>query len=203
MRTNLAAPNDAATSGWHHGAVLRNGDEGYGTVAKGLHWLTVLALVCQFTIGYFLDDEDGSGRGRGRGRGRGEGSGRGRGGDDDALGDALDGGWSLLTVHVALGLLIVLLACIRVAWRRLDGLPPWAGTLSPAERRLAIITERTMLVLLFAVPLTGLTLVLGDDDLLPLHVTAHVVFFTALAAHVGLVVKHQVVDRDRLLARML
>ena len=33
---------------------------GYGTVAKGLHWLTVLALVCQFTIGYLLDDEDGS-----------------------------------------------------------------------------------------------------------------------------------------------
>ena len=60
-----------------------------------------------------------------------------------------------------------------------------------------------MLVLLFAVPLTGLTLVLGDDDLLALHVTAHVFFFTALAAHVGLVVKHQVVDRDRLLARML
>src|SRR5688572_9317512 len=83
MRTNLAAPNGAATSGWHDGAVLRNTDLGYGTVAKGLHWVTVLALVCQFTIGYFLDDEDGSGRGRGRGRGRGEGSGRGRGGDDD------------------------------------------------------------------------------------------------------------------------
>ena len=44
-----------------------------------------------------------------------------------------------------------------------------------------------MLALLFVVPLTGLTLVLGDDDLLPLHVAAHVVFFTALAAHVGLV----------------
>ena len=106
-------------------------------------------------------------------------------------------------MHVGLGVLIVLLACIRVAWRRLDGLPPWAQTLSPAERRLATVTERAMLVMLFVVPITGLTLVLGDDDLLPLHVAAHVVFFVALAAHVGLVVKHQVVDSDRLLARML
>jgi cytochrome b561 len=177
--------------------VLRNTDLGYGTVAKGLHWLTVLALVCQFTVGYLLDDDDGSGRGRGRGRGRG--SGHGRGGEDDVL----DGGWSLLTVHMSLGVLIVLLACIRVAWRRLDGLPQWASTLSAAERRVATITERALLVMLFAVPITGLTLVLGDDDLLPLHVAAHVVFFVALAAHVGLVLKHQVVDRDRLLARML
>ncbi len=181
--------------------MLRNTDLGYGTVAKGLHWLTVLALVCQFTVGYLLDDEDGSGRGRGRGRG--EGSGHGRGGDDDVLDDVLDGGWSLLTVHVSLGVLIVLLACVRVAWRRLDGLPPWAGALSAAERRLATITERALLIMLFAVPITGLTLVLGDDDLLPLHVAAHVVFFVALAAHVGLVLKHQVVNRDRLLARML
>jgi cytochrome b561 len=87
--------------------------------------------------------------------------------------------------------------------RRLDGLPPWADTLSAAERRLATITERALLVMLFAVPITGLTLVLGEDDLLPLHVAAHVVFFVALAAHVSLVVKHQVVNRDRLLARML
>ncbi len=179
--------------------MLRNGDHGYGTVAKGLHWVTVLAIACQFTVGYFLDDEGGSGRGRGRGRGEGSGHGRGRGGDDDVL----EWGWSLLTLHVSLGVLIVVLACIRVAWRRLDGLPPWAETLSPAERRLATITERTLLVMLFAVPITGLTLVLGDDDLLPLHVAAHVVFFAALAAHVGLVVKHQVVNRDRLLARML
>ena len=37
--------------------MLRNTDLGYGTVAKGLHWLTVLALVCQFTVVYLLDDQ--------------------------------------------------------------------------------------------------------------------------------------------------
>ena len=59
-------------------------------------------------------------------------------------------------------------------------------------------------MLLFVVPATGIVLVAsGDDDVLPLHVGAHIAFFVALAAHLGLVLKHQLVDRDRLLARML
>ena len=52
-------------------------------------------------------------------------------------------------------------------------------------------------------PLSGIGLLLVDDDLLVLHVTTHVVFFAALAAHLGLVLKHQLVDRDRLLRRIL
>jgi cytochrome b561 len=112
-------------------------------------------------------------------------------------------GWSLLHTHVSLGLLILLLATARVVWRRASGLPAWAETLSPGERRVATATERTLLTALFLIPLTGLTLVLGDDDLVPLHVAAHVVFYAALALHVGLIMKHHLVDRDRLLARML
>jgi cytochrome b561 len=163
----------------------------YGATTRTLHWVTVLALAAQLTIGYLLDD---SGRGRGRGRGRGEGSGqgRGRGGDDDST---LDLGWNLLTAHVSLGLLIVLLAVARVVWRRVTGLPPWAEVLSDGERRLVTATERVLLTLLFVVPLTGLALVLGDDDLLWLHVGAHVVFYVALAAHVGLVLRRGLLPR--------
>ena len=81
---------------------LRSGDHGYGALAKTLHWLTVVALVAQFTIGYLLDvDDSGHGRGRGRGRGGESGRGRGRGGDDD--GGYLDDPGTLLTVHVLLG----------------------------------------------------------------------------------------------------
>jgi cytochrome b561 len=185
---------------------LRSGDHGYGSLAKSLHWLTVVALIAQFLIGYRLDVDD-SGRGRGRGRGgdnddSGRGRGRGRGGDDD--GGYLTDPDTLLTVHVLLGVLIVTLAVARVVVRRLDGLPPWAETLSHRERTLAHWTEKALLLLLFVVPLTGIVLVAsGDDDVLPLHVAAHVAFFVALASHLGLVLKHQLVDRDRLLARML
>ncbi|MPY92613.1 MAG: hypothetical protein GEV08_05940 [Acidimicrobiia bacterium] len=54
------------------------------------------------------------GRGRGRGRGGGPGRGRGRGGDDLVVfGD--DG---LLTAHVVLGVTIIVLAAVRLYWRR-------------------------------------------------------------------------------------
>ncbi len=151
-----------------------------------------MALLAQLTIGYLMEADDGSGRGRGRGRGEGSGRGRGRGGDDDSL---LGDGWNLVTTHVALGLLIVLLAVVRLVWRRASGLPPWAESLSDGERRLATFTERTLLVLLFVIPTTGIALVLGDDDLLPLHVAAHITFFVALAAHVGLVLRRGLLPR--------
>ena len=178
---------------------LRNRPEGYGTVSRTLHWATVAALLAQFAIGYLMDWDDGdSGRGRGRGRGGGSGRGRGRGGDDS--------GWSLpdlgddplLTVHVLLGLTIIGLGLARWVWRRVDSLPAWAEQLTEADKRLAHWTERALLTLLIVVPATGLALVLsGDDDLLPLHVGAHVAFYVALAAHLFLVL------RRRLLPRML
>ena len=163
----------------------------YGATTRTLHWVTVLALMAQFTVGYFLDVDD-SGHGRGRGRGGDSGRGRGRGGDDDSV---LDLGWNLVTAHVSLGLLIVLLAVVRVAWRRVSGLPPWAQTLGAGERRFVTVTERVLLTLLFVVPLTGLALVLGGDDLLWPHVTAHVTFFVALAAHVGVVLRRGLLPR--------
>ena len=105
---------------------------------------------------------------------------------------------ALQPAHVALGLTILALALARVGWRRAAGLPPWAEQLTAAERRLAHVTERVLLASLFAIPASGLALVAsGDDDLLPLHVGAHLVFFATLAAHVGLVL------RRRLLPRML
>jgi cytochrome b561 len=176
---------------------LRNRPEGYGLVTRTLHWVTVAALAAQFAVGYAMDWDDGSG-GRGRGRGRGDGSGRGRGGDD-AGGFAPDlGNDPLVTLHVVLGLTIIALALGRWTWRRIDSLPAWAEQLTERDKRLAHVTERALLALLVLVPATGIVLLVsGDDDLLWLHVAAHVAFFAALAAHVGLVL------RRRLLPRML
>lgn len=163
----------------------------YGATSRWLHWATVLALTLQLTVGYLLDVDD---SGRGRGRGDESGRGRGRGGDDDS---ALDLGANLLTAHLALGLVVVLLAMARLAWRRTAGLPPWAESLTERNKRWATITERTLLALLVVVPLTGVALLLGDDDLLPLHVAGHAALYAALAVHLWLVL------RRRLLPRML
>jgi cytochrome b561 len=81
----------------------------YGRVTKTFHWLTVALLATQFTVGYFLDVD---------GRG-----------DLDVFGDD-----ALLTVHVLLGVTILVVAAARRYWRHRTTLPPWAEGLSPAER---------------------------------------------------------------------
>jgi cytochrome b561 len=173
---------------------MRNGPDGYGWASKSLHWLTVLAIAAQFVVGYAMDVDD-SGRGRGRGRGRSGESGRGRGGEDSSY---LDDPETLLKVHIVLGLAIIGLGIVRVLWRRGAGLPPWSEHLSEGQRRLAHWTERALLSLLFVVPASGLVLVLsGDDDLLLLHLGAHIAFFVALTAHLSTNL------RPRILARML
>jgi len=109
----------------------------------------------------------------------------------------------LLTAHVVLGLTILVLATVRLWWRRRSTLPPWAPGLSTAERTLAHWTERALYTLLFVMPLSGLWLVLISDDAVAVHVASHVAFFVAVTAHVGLVLKHQLLDRDHLLRRMI
>ena len=116
------------------------------------------------------------------------------------LGDGVD----LIDVHVLLGVSILLLAGVRVWWRRVGGLPPWAASLSARERVMAGRIEKTLLACLFLVPGTGLILVLTQDDaLLPLHIAAMVLLGIAVVAHVALVLRHTLLSRDRLLQRML
>ena len=178
--------------------------EGFGVVAKVLHWGMMLALGAQFVVGYAMERAD------------------------DLLDGPVDlwlGGEDdrLLVVHVVLGVAILGLAVVRVAWRKVAGLPPWAETLSHRERHFAHRVEQVLYGMMFLIPITGLALVLisgedwdlnggewvaprewiDDDVLLPAHIAAHLVFFGALIAHVGLVLKHQLVDRDGLLRRML
>jgi cytochrome b561 len=177
---------------------IRNGDHGYGFVTKALHWLVAAAITAQFVIGYSMDAGE-SGRGRGRGRGGESGRGRGRGGGYDVFGDD-----RLLDAHVVLGVGILALATMRLSWRLLTPLPPWAATLTHRERMLAHWTERALYVLMFAIPISGLLLVVADDDrALTPHVVGHLAFFVVAGLHVALVAKHQFVDRDGLARRML
>jgi len=118
-------------------------------------------------------------------------------------GDFLAGGLSGPELHVLLGLSVMLLGLLRVVWRARTPLPPWADHLAPGERRLESLLEKLFLTLLFVVPGTGLLLVAGTTDWLPVHVTAQVVLLGVIALHAGLILKHTVVHRHRHLVRML
>jgi cytochrome b561 len=122
---------------------------------------------------------------------------------DVLTGNASSDGLSLPELHVSLGLFVLVLAVVRLVWRRTTPLPPWAEHLSAGERRLEGLLEKLLLALLFVVPATGLLLVAAGDDWLPVHVAAQIVFLVAIAAHVGLVLRHTVVRRNRHLTRML
>lgn len=178
-------------------------DQGYRFVAKFLHWAMFLALGAQFLVGYSIERAD------------------------DLLEVAVDrwlGGEddNLILVHGAIGMGILLLAVVRLVWRKTMGLPPWAQGLSEFERKLAHRVEKALYWTMFLIPVTGLALVLvsGEDwdlagrewdspwelvpksRLLAVHILTHVTFLVAFCVHVGLVLKHQLLDRDRLLNRM-
>jgi cytochrome b561 len=214
---------------------LRNGAHGYGVVTKALHWLTVLAVLGQFVVGYAMDVDASHDRAEDRLRAEAdrleeEAEAQGEAAEerveadterredlldaekgeeasavfsDVTSGNAFGDGLSLPEVHVGLGLFIIVLAVLRMLWRRTTPLPPWADHLSSAERRLEGGLEKLLLALLVVVPATGLLLVATGDGWLPVHVTAQVIFLVTIAAHVGLVLRHTVVRRNRHLARML
>ncbi|QEO13824.1 cytochrome b [Agromyces intestinalis] len=177
----------------------------HGVVARVLHWLTVLALLAQYLVGYAMTGAEGV--------------------LEPWIEAAYDGDEDLLLpVHVAIGCSILVLTTVRFAWRRIVTLPPWPATLSATGRRFASITERALYVLLFVTPASGLALILlsgedwevgddvewmspldviDDDLLVVVHVTAQILLLVTIALHVGFVLKHQLVDRDRFLRRMV
>ncbi|HKV20455.1 MAG TPA: cytochrome b/b6 domain-containing protein [Mycobacterium sp.] len=122
---------------------------------------------------------------------------------DVVSGDVFADGVSLPEVHVLLGFSIILLGLMRVLWRRLTPLPPWAPYLRPGERRLETALEKLLLLLLFVVPASGLLLIATGDDWLVAHIAAQLVLLAVIAVHVGLVLSHTVVRRNGQLARML
>lgn len=133
-------------------------------------------------------------------------------GEDDGVPEALvdvvtlrgvGDGLSAPEVHVLLGLLVLGIGVVRLVRRRIVPLPPWAEHLSARERVLEGALEKALLTLLLVVPLTGLALALGTDDLLVLHVAAQVALLLVVSVHVGLVLRHTVVHRNRHLSRML
>jgi cytochrome b561 len=211
---------------------LRNGEHGYGVVTKFLHWLTVAAIVGQFAVGWTMEaDDEALDREKDRidaledaGKDQGDAVEDAFKDEIDRLEDQLDareddyvsaafsdvfsgnfvdGGLSLPEAHVLLGLSILTLGLARVVWRVTTPLPPWADYLRPGERRLEALLEKVLLTLLFVVPGTGLLLIAGETDWLPVHIAAQLVLLLVIAVHVGLVLSHTIVRRDGQLWRML
>lgn len=169
----------------------RSGPDGYGVLTRLVHWSTVALVAAQLAVGWSMDLDDCDPPGKDRSGGDTSESEEARLDRLEDLceqqADRLDlvgAGIGLPELHLALGLAILAVGLLRPVWRRYDGFPPWSGHLSGGERRLVHWTERSLMGLLVLVPLSGVALVgTGDDDWLPLHLTAHAGFFLALLLH--------------------
>ena len=129
--------------------------------------------------------------------------------------------------HKWLGVVVLALSAARIAWRAAGHRPPALPAHTPVWQQQAYRgTHLVFFALFFAVPLlgwaytsaVGVPVVLfgvvplpdfvprdkafGDDVLKPLHELTSYLLAALVVLHVAAAMKHQLVDRDRLLARM-
>jgi cytochrome b561 len=65
------------------------------------------------------------------------------------------------------------------------------------------LLEKVLLTLLSVVSGTGLLLIAGESDWLPVHIAAQLVLLGVIVVHVGLILSHTIVRRDGEMWRML
>src|SRR5580698_9044227 len=132
----------------------------------------------------------------------------------------------LLTIHRPLGILILILAFARLATRMFTQAPEFPPTMAQPERLVAVASEWLLYALFFALPLVGWAMlsaghypivVFGAIVLPPVlparpelyarlretHTVLAYLLFAAFLAHVGAVLFHTLILRDRLLNRMV
>jgi len=168
----------------------------YSKTAILLHWLTAMLIVCGFTLGLSMVDLPISRQ-----------------------------KLQWYAWHKWIGVTVFLLTCARLAWRWSHPAPPLLPM--PAwQARAAFLSHGALYVLLLAIPLSGWSFssaagvqvvylgLVPLPDLLPkdrrtaavllgVHQTLNFTLLALVCLHTAAALKHQFVDKDALLARML
>jgi cytochrome b561 len=131
----------------------------------------------------------------------------------------------LVAIHRPLGILILILAIIRIINRMFTTLPPFPPTMSPREQIISSYSEKLLYTLMLALPIVGWAMLSAGHfpvtmfgsfhlpPILPVNpslyallrkthtVLAYLLFLTFLL-HIGTVLFHTLIVRDKLLNRM-
>jgi cytochrome b561 len=173
-------------------------NEAYTSTAIGLHWLIAGLMICGFALGWIMTSIHGFTPAKLR----------------------------YVSWHKWIGVTVFALATLRVLWRLTHRTPPLPRRMPPWQRAAANLVHLLLYGLMIAIPITGYLfssasnvpvvylgvvplprLIAPDPTLKALFKTAHLVLNYTLAvlflAHVGAALKHQWIDRDGLLTRML
>lgn len=112
----------------------------YGSVAMTLHWLIAATIVINLGLGLYVAE---------------------------ILSDQDPGRLGLLQLHKSIGLTVLVLSLLRLAWRLVNPIPPLPDTLSPGLKVLAHASHFFLYFLIIAIPLTGWALVSSSPLGLP------------------------------------
>lgn len=169
----------------------------YSTVAIALHWLGALAIFCGFGLGLFMT------------------------GLEFSPAKLRYYAW-----HKWIGITVFLLTAARLAWRARTPPPPFPVTMPVWQVRAARGSHTLLYALMIAIPVSGWlyssatgvsvvylgllplpNLVAKDKEmagvLLTVHQTLNFALAIAVLMHVAAALRHQWVDRDGVLARIL
>ena len=176
---------------------FRNSAETWGTAARGFHWLIAVLVLAQFVIGSIAEEMK-------------------------LTPAKLD----LFVWHKSIGVTVLLLAILRLAWRFANPPPASPAGTPPWERRVAAAAHWALYLLLFAVPLSGWWV--SDSSRVPfkaffflpmpdfiatdravqeaaaeVHEVLTLTLLIVVLGHVAAALRHHFVLRDDVLRRML
>jgi cytochrome b561 len=170
----------------------------YNGGAIALHWLIAVLIVCGFYIGWIMTDIPGF--------------------TPTKL--------KYFSWHKWIGVTVFVLAVLRVLWRASHRAPPLDHATPTWQKAAAHLAHGLLYLLMLAIPLSGyfyssaagiqvvylgivpLPTIIGPDQALKatlrtLHVLLNYTLLTLVVMHVLAALKHQFVDRDGLLGRMM
>lgn len=177
---------------------LRNGTQTYGLVTRLLHWSTAVLIVGLIWLGWWM------------------------------VGLSYFHRWyqDALYAHRAFGVIVFVLGVLTLLWRALSPSPAAVATLKPWEKWLGTAMHHLLFLMVFAIPVTGYLISISAGQAidvfglfevpalitvggrlrdLAIDVHYYLAYATALLVllHAGAAIKHQLIDRDGTLARML
>ena len=184
---------------------LRNTAEGWGWLARLIHWSVSLMILGLLGLGFYMANFV-----------------------DDVFEQ-----FNLTQIHKSWGFTVFVLVLLRMIWRFMNPTPALPAAMSPVEKGLAHGGHLALYALMFAMPLSGWLMssastlqelygvknkvfglfempdpfVPGSSELEEIFANIHffcgIALTVVVAAHVAAALKHHFVEKDNVLRRMI
>ncbi|WP_114766303.1 cytochrome b [Vibrio rhodolitus] len=174
--------------------MLNNQSLSWQTIA--LHWITGLAFIGVFALGLYMGELTPE-----------------------------TGKFQMMGIHKSLGALILIVALIRIVWRLKEGALPPASPVAAWQDKLAKAIHGILMLATLAMPVSGIAMSVGGgrgvdifgwqfiakgDEIVwlqelggAIHGLSVNIIIAALVLHIAGAIKHQIVDKDSTISRMV